>query len=635
MEPVAVFSPIFVSSAGGPEARSRGSRRGRALATLLFLVVLAAAGRDTVRLARMVVETPRLPQWDMARRGVDGLQLTDALRRGDAAGFLRQVNESSVWPPLYTLLEASAFLIFGDDYRVPRLLVCGLFFLSIPAIFWAGCALGGERGPWVGLLAAAFLAASPEFHLYATLNMLEVPGALLLMLCLGAYCRALGSSDPGRWRLAWSLATALFFLKFNYGLMWLVPVLALEAWPARGAWRAAWAAAAYRLRAVEWRRPWPAFVLCYLALVGGILLAGGLEAEVAGEKLRVRSLGSPLYILYVVSAARFLARPRRSFARWRRWLAGLAPRHRQLVVCVALPIAVWMLVPPHARDFFHFVGNRSSEMGLLTWESLAFYPRAWMEDYSASAGIGALLLVLAFLPCLAPGRLDPRARVLAAALLFAGAAVVLHPYKLPRFAFTVAPLVWLSAALVLARGCAALEARWFSRIPPVAVLALGVAVTAASLGGGADPNRLYGAFVYRTVSPAVEDLLDDVLEVARREESVAILGTWNRLSPWLLEWHAHRRDPELEPRRIPAAVDLGGESLCEDLTAGALVVLDPLPGRRPTPVLAEYAEEIAPHASAYAALVDAECLRLAAEKTYPKAGYRARLYRRTSSDPLR
>lgn len=595
-------------------------------------VLLLAAGRNAVVIAREVAATPRLPQWDMARRGLEGLQLAAALRRGNLPELLWRINETSVWPPVFPLAEAPVFLVFGDDYRVPRLLVTVLFFLCVPALVWAGRHLDPRHGALVGLLAAGFLCASPFFQLFAALTMLEVPGALLLILCLGAYARALESADPGRWRLAWCLATLLFFCKFNYGLMWLAPLLLIEAWRVFGSWRAMAGRLGQRLRAVDLRRPWNGFVLVYVTAVTAVLMAGGLAVEIAGVELRLGSVGGPLYDLYVLWVLRWLLRPRHYLGRFRRWLASLAPRHRQLVCWVVLPIAVWMLIPPHARDFFHFVQNRSSGMAFLSWDNLLFYPRVWTRQYAPGEAWGVAWLVLGALPCCVLPRLVLRHRILVLALCFGAGAIFVHPYKLPRFAFTVAPLVWLSAALVLAHLLAAVSALAGPRRARAVALALAGGVMVATVAGGVDSQRFRRGFNHRTVPRAVEQVIQAIDEAASAPGDTVVLGTWNLLSPWLLEWELRRQHTELEPARFPATVEqldrLRAEEICADLAFARVVALDPLPVKRKRPAVRGFAEEIAPLESVYAALGRAPCFRLENEIALPRAGYRLRLYQR-------
>ncbi len=214
-----------------------------------------------------------------------------------------------------------------------------LFVLTVMAGFWAGRQVAGDGGELAGALVAASVAVSPAFLLFGTLVMLEVPGALLLFLAVGSYARSLRSGLPRDFTLACLAAVLLFFLKFNYGLAWLVPFVLAEIWLAAGSLAALRAQAAARVRSVDWRRPWPIFLLAYAAAIVALALFGGRVNDPSGQASRSISLGTPLYVLYVLVLARALIRPRRSWALLKAWYATAGSRPRAIALVVLLPIA--------------------------------------------------------------------------------------------------------------------------------------------------------------------------------------------------------------------------------------------------------------------------------------------------------
>ncbi len=603
----------------------------RILVVLVALVLAAAALRNAGTVYRLVDEARRPPQWDMAHRGVEGIRLAEALRHGDAVDFLARLNAMSVWPPAFPVLEAPVLLAFGYEYRTPRLLVLTLFLLSVPAIYLAGRTLDRRLGPAVGLLAAGLLLASPFFHLFAGLVMAEVPGALLLVLALAAYFRALEQESPGPWRLAWGAATLLFFCKYNYGLMWIVPLLVHEAWLTAGSpWEAS-RRLLRRLAAIDYRRGWPLFVVVYLVVVSAVVAAGGVQLELAGTRLRLVSLGSPLYYLFVLWVLRALVRPRASWRRFRDWLAARRPRHRELVLWLAVPVGFWMLLPPHAREFFHFVRNRSSEMAFWRVESFLYYPRLLVGAYAPTAWIGTAVLVLAVVPCFFLGRLAPRPRALVLALVFGIAAVFLHPYKLPRFVFTLTPLFWLSASLALAWAVDRLTTRFVGapRGPLAAVVVAGT-LAGVVVYPEIEPHGLRRDFAPRTVPRAVEPVLAAVSDTVEEDAGTVLLGTWNQLSPWLVEWDLYRRGVRLDGdlrdfRKIRDRVR--PEEICATLDAQRIAALDLVEDARERTVTFGMRAESAGLQPYLAALADAECYELADERTW-STGYRLRVFRR-------
>ena len=261
---------------------------------------------------------------------------------------------------------------------------------------------------------------------------------------------------------------------------------------------------------------------------------------------------------------RHLAWPRRRRALLDR-LRRLEPRARTAALWIALPIAVWFLVPPHVKDFFKFVENRSSGFPFWSLETLALYPRAFVAEFAPHPAIGVAALLLAAAPFLYLRRLPPAHRALALALVVGAAALVLHPYKQPRFLFPLAPLVWLAAAATLADALGALGARARQagravRIPSAITAAVAVGGLAAWLGwtavaGGVDRERLAARHADQTVPAVVAPLLDALADTAAASAGNVFVGAWNDLSPALVEWHCRLRHPGIPAARIPREAD--------------------------------------------------------------------------------
>lgn len=607
-----------------------------ALAFSLLIVVLAA--RNAVVLVVQVRSTPALPQWDMAQHGFDGVRLANALRHLDLPAFLTTLNGMSVWPPLFPLLEAPVLLLAGYDYTVPRYLMVVLYVLLVVAALAAGWAIAPRHGPAVGVLAAALVAASPFVHLFASLTMLEVPGALFFLLTLTAYAKALRGKTRWWWYATAGLSTALFFCKYNYGLLWLVPLVVQEACRTAGGWRALAGRLRDGVRHFPWQRPWGIFLLVYAGLLMAIHFSGGWRFMLAGRELRMTSLANPLYALYLLALARWLYRPRRAWRRTHAWLAGLLPPHRILICGVLLPIALWMLVPDHAKGFIGFLENRSSGLPFWSLDNLLYYGRVFAQQYSPWPGLGwlTLLSALAALPLLLRGGDQPR--ILGLALLIGCGAALLHPYKQPRFFFLAAPVVWLAAAWLLSALVARLEA-WLRRAGAVQLCALAVAVMAVC--SGVDKSRLAASFAAHLVAPETTlPALHELCTQARlaAPEAIAVVGLWNELSPGLVRWHHARHCPAAPLILIPEAGRSRDRGLA--LTLGRRLAADDAVGRI---VIVELAKSSPPRLASYqaeSAWLDPLPAMLTADpsllpqqtKSLRATGYRLHIYRR--SPPL-
>lgn len=626
-----------------------------ALLTAASGLILLSLIRLTRLLGSEISARTDLPQWDMAKYALDSIHLADACRQLDPTSFLRHLHGMSVWPPLFPLLQAPAFLLFGYDYAIPRILVLALFSVLVGAVLWAGQAMDSRDGLAIGLLAAACLVASPLYQVFASLVMLEVPGALLLLLCLGAYWRADPHTSSPAWHVTCALSAALFFCKYNYGVMWLLPLglcelgnrtalreglrkRTLELWRRRGS--------------LGWRRPWSLLLLSWTAIILIIHLTGGIDFRLGELRIRATSIGNPLYILWLLILIRWLLKPRRTWHRGRAWWGELDPRDRAFVAWVVLPIALWMLFPPHVKDFVGFLENRSSGRSLLDPTTWLYYPHCLVERYTPlwlAAGTG-MLAVLGLGALAGPWsqalpRIGWRQRSLFLTLGIGWLAISFHPYKLPRFLFTSVPLVWLASGVFLALAIRALCARL--SCPPrytkvLVSLASGIVICAV-LTSGPDPNRLRRELEERGVPSSVTPVLDQIAHWSTtsgriRTSETAVLGSWNLLSPPLIEWHL-RALLANSTREVPSELaltrqlarrhspDLLKKELFEAKgSVRQLILIEPLPE---APWRDAFLVETAWLEPLRQALSTTPSFSLFADRSFPAAGYRLRLYVRS------
>ncbi|MEL7059032.1 MAG: hypothetical protein AAGN46_03285 [Acidobacteriota bacterium] len=545
---------------------------------VLGVLIAVVAGHQAWHLGRLAGASSRLPFWDEAKYGTSGLRLADALRGFDFPAWLVEVHGLDVWPPLHPLATSLGFLALGDGWATPRLVVVGCYALAILASWWAGCMLGGRQGAAAGALAAAWLASGPMFRAFATLGMLEIPTTLWLAVAVAAHARALrldGVGDAGRdrldrtWLLAWSTATVVFFCKFNYGLIFLAAAGLSEARIATGSWRRlaaeAWSRALEGWRYRPWRRPWPLTVAACALLVIWIRLGGGIDHEIFGVTLRVTSVGSPLSVLLALGATRWLVRARfwsvAGRTAWLAWRSTLPSRQRRALDCVVLPVGLWLLLPPHLRELTSFVGNRSSDLDLV--EGAELYARALVDLYAPVPWLG-IVVGLAGLSTIGwIGGRDARRRFLGLLVLLLVVALLAHPYKLPRFGLPAFWCLGLAAALMWERlwvrssgwlasarsragrpvirrprapssGAASSTGAVSTGVATALAVGAVLAVIATTESTAGSVWRLHRAY---TVPAAASEVVDHVTrEIVRRPGPIVVLGTWNGLSPPLIEW---------------------------------------------------------------------------------------------------
>jgi hypothetical protein len=303
----------------------------------------------------------------------------------------------------------------------------------------------------------------------------------------------------------------------------------------------------------RWLTPFPAFMALYALAIAAITVTGGGEVTLAGQRISVRSPGNPLYGFYVIVLVRAAIAVRRNGG-IRAVAARLSRRQRILIATVALPIAAWFLIPSPNRfgTFFGFVVNRETAQPLFSLARWLEYPRAFAHDYSPAAWVGWIVLGVALVPPRRPwAARDPRLLVYVA--MWAGLiATAAHHYHQPRFLFTVAPLVWLSAAMT--------AVSWFDGALGGTPAGLRGLAWSASLAGLLAWAALGAPLASDTVagrsylsSPgALAAVVDRVLDLSEGAERTPwLLGYANELSPALLRWQALLTHPRLTERRLP------------------------------------------------------------------------------------
>ncbi len=613
------------------------------VAVLLAVGALAIAAG--IELSRIPGIGRGLPMWDPAEHGLAGVTLAEALRHGDLLGFVLGINRQVMWPFIHSLMLAPWVLAFGNDYAVTARLSSVLFAAMVVWLYLAGLRLHPTRGAWVGAAAAVLALIAPFPRFFGTVCMLEMPGACLLALTACLHIRACREPAPRGLLIAAGVSTtALFLTKYNYGLLWLIP-LAMHEWlasPASGRSLVIGRALGF-IRSRAWLRPFPIIMLVSLLVIAGIQVTGGGVIELFGARISARSPGNPLYALFLVLLGWGVLRVRRAggfSAVWQR----LSPRHRILVATVALPLAIWFLFPypNRVRTLVGFVVNRDSGQPLWSIDTLLYYPRVFVSDYSPAPLVGWVVLALAMLPPVrrasgrAPGR-DP-GTLIALAFWVGLIATALHPYRQPRFLFTVAPLVWLlGAKQAVALLDAVLSGR---RMPgwirePSWAIALVALLTAAVVAAPPFETTLAAHRAFNTPA-AIGPVVDRVLAQARKSDSRPwLLGHWNGMSPALVRWHALLTDPGLAETRVPQPATWLPSGSPESTLVGRIEGLR-LAGR---PIIAavsaapfagateEYWQETRVDRETFARLSADPRVRMEADETLPESGFRIATFR--------
>jgi hypothetical protein len=154
--------------------------------------------------------------------GDEGFELMKPVLCNHGFSLYKQIWNDQ--PPLFSKLLAWSMNSFGTSAVVPRTLVAGFGLLLFAALYWAAAQ---RSGPWCGLLAAFFLAASPGILLLSASVMQEVPTFALAMLSVPLLFQYYRTDGRWMWLVASGIVLGLALqIKFTAALV--MPAILLE-----------------------------------------------------------------------------------------------------------------------------------------------------------------------------------------------------------------------------------------------------------------------------------------------------------------------------------------------------------------------------------------------------------------------
>jgi hypothetical protein len=445
--------------------------------------------------------------WDPAAHAWYGARIALAVRSIDILSLLSTVNEQVLWPPLHSLLQLPFQLILGPGFRAAS--ICSFVFLALTfpalAFLYQQFERDGENAggaAWAGwFVLMTFTASSPYYAGFGSMPMLEIFGAAFTAFSAALFLR------HSRWFPA-SLAL-LFFLKYNYCLYLLMPILFLHAieWIRQDRLREFWR----ERSSFQW------FVAVYLACLAAIFVTGGFRIG----KLSVRGIGNPLYILLLIVVGRAMIR-RQFIDAWRR-IRGTGWEW------FAVPVLLWLLipVPNRVRTLVSFAvnaplsGHSPAEASYYTFyfRALSVYFSTWWLGGMCLAGAAACAFLL---------RRNRSVRFAFLLFVLAFLLMTLNQNKQERFLFTFTFALWILCSFAV------------SRIPQ-AVVRAGIAAALALLCVNYyDIRTTREQVAWPFVPLSVEEPVQFLSKQTAGAENARILGASNEMSPALLAFHVAR-----------------------------------------------------------------------------------------------
>jgi hypothetical protein len=554
-----------------PSLQRKAARRGASLFLLAALVLLAYVARLVAQHSIAIVAARRLPpRWDLATHLELGWFDYHFLVTGRVDRLLWDWWLQGYWPPVHSIFQIPFYFVLGG--RMSAGLWSSLAAFVLVGV--VGCAVLLREPRSNGALAAsvflALLISSPYLLAYASVTMTETLGALIQLAVVLCYVKYRQQPDPRSARLFVVSLSALFFTKYNYFFLLVVP-LVIHEWLERTSGESAsarWASIG------RWPRrllsaPLGLLLVLYFAGLLIVFRTGGFDFHVLGRRISVHTIGNSGHVVLYVLLVRLWYLHRQGRIDWNR-LALLDPRVRPFLLWFVLPVTVWLAAPypNHIRDFANLVFNRPLGQSTVT-AGISTYLDVLRTSYFYSqwilaAAIGAF--------CLAASRYRRQPswmQWLLVAVPLQLAAITVHQTRFPRFLLLTVVLLCLVAACE--------TGAWFNRTRAwrIAGALLAAAVTVAGAAGAkaaVTQDRFREvAFENYTDSAALRWALDSIRGELSADDRLTIVGEGNELSPALFRW-------ELGP---PSGVacspfQIGGAARLDPSLATRVLVMDPL-----------------------------------------------------------
>ncbi len=533
-----------------------------ALVTLAYVAHLVAEHTIDVVDAR-----GRLPRWDLATHLVLGWNDYHLLTTGRLHRLLWDLWLQGYWPPVLSIWQVPFYLLMGGGMRAglwSSLVAFVLTGLTGSAVLWREWKIGALLPVSIFL---ALLMSSPYLLAYASVTMTETLGAfvqLLVVLCYIRYREHPAESTARAFALS---LTVLFFTKYNYFFLLVVP-LVLHEWLERTSGEAAARVATLRQTA---RRvvssPTGVLLLTYIAALLIILRTGGFDAHVFGRRISVHTIGNTGHVVLYLLLARLWYLHRRGRIDWRR-LTSTDLRIRPLLLWFVLPVTIWFAspYPNHIRDFANLVFNRPLGEGS-TGGGLTTYLDVLRTSYFYRPWTLAVVLVAFGVSAWRYARQPDWMRWLILAIPLQFAAIALHQTRFPRFLILTVVLLCLVASNELGRWLAGTRARQVAGAALAAAILIGGIAAANAAVAQERFERI--AFENYTESGSLRSALASIRGELTAQDRLAIIGEGNDVSPGLFRWELG------PPSGVPCApFQIGGADRLDLALATRVLLLE-------------------------------------------------------------
>lgn len=511
------------------------SRPKVAVAIAVFLFGYAAF-KAAFFTAPQVVAGPYLPRWDIAYHTIFAWELYDYLVSFNLPMFFWTFWLETRWPTVNAFYQIPFYITFGPSYA--SAIYSAAFTYATMGVIAATYAVNAQRR--MPLTAAAmisfFALTSPVYLAYATIPMLEITGALSLVTVLAAYLISRENSDPRYAKLFALSLTILFFTKYNYFLMAIIPLAVFE-------WSEQTAGISFRDRVMQGRAlilwllsSWTGrIVVIYTVIVSILTMTGRMKFELFGQKIVVSGVGaSGIFFLFFL-LWRLIKAHRAGQIDWSK-IWGVDHRLKPFAVWFLAPISIWLSTPypNHMNGFFEYFYVHKNLNPRSLAEGVAYYLDELSQNYFYNEWLfyGAAALFVFALFNYNRQLLGGRIVIVCGAITLA--MVFTHQMKESRFLFLVMIPFWGAAAL---EGTRLLGKISSNRLFDMAV-AIVITISALFLFDSTVNDERFKklSLIQYTKSEEMDKAFAAVRKELSDDARLGILGKSDVLSPALYKW---------------------------------------------------------------------------------------------------
>ncbi|RZA22493.1 MAG: hypothetical protein EOP10_15330 [Proteobacteria bacterium] len=556
------------------------------LSKVFALICLALITLFTVRFVLLLQGLDgwltRIPQWDPSAHALDSIHFARAFRHLSLKEFFVQLHNSAMWPPVIPLLQAPFHFFFGESILTARNWTAWTTLPTLSLVFVVGTQAHRKLGLLVGAIATGLLFISPLFEEHALQEMFEIPGIGLCMVTLFFYFRFLNTSQMKYWRWTCLSAILLFFAKFNYAVLIMLPIVASEFF-SKVEFRTLVIAALKRfVRDVRWRSAFTIFVGLYIVFLIYVQKVG-LRFEVFGQLVVIqKAFGNPLYLLLAIVLVRNWIRNRDLLKLYARSIGSAPEPIRSLLRFDILPALVWMSYPVFFLHFFLYMFNeKTRHNSFWSLETLTFYPGAILRSYSPSPVLGAISCVLFVLMLVSLKKLPKISRFVTCLALFNLFLTVIHPNYQIRYLMTFIPLLYLTTALAIAHALELIFMKAQRSLETIAALCSAPVLLVLCTIWTPSHSYLQDAFIRTSQSEASRAIFHAICQDSTQTEKNTVVGFSNYISPSSIALTCYEDFPQIRREQLPTAMgrlgfpnEKSGRAIVESGTIDRYFVID-------------------------------------------------------------